>query len=232
MPKYIKIEGMFEQDGRFAQKNTYKGYFEVEDEIYTVKTANAGELRTQYMVGGQKDGYDKEQLIRPSLGGIQRLRDGGMGSVFFRKLVNKEMTFPLSYGFEVGVDGWRGSLNGEWVPIDIQGEATASGSKAVATFSEVTRHDAAEYEEAKKTVEEAKEVLSGDLPYIMEVTRDAYEQNKETIKRVAEAGIFDKKTREYRMERKAEQKQKKASKLNSRFGGQTKADEKEDYTPF
>jgi hypothetical protein len=218
MPRYIKIEGVYELHGEVAPENTYKGYFEVGSKAYTVKYENGEKRVTQYIVGGQKDGWDEKGLMRPSLGGLQKLNDG-TGSFFFCKLANSESAAPLFYEFGIGKDGWKNKrLNGEWVYLDRRGKAVDYSNKAVATFSEVTRKNEAEYEEAQKTVTEAKEILQNGLPYIMKSVKDIYEQMEGTSKIIA--GV-DEEPWEYKVRREMDRKQ--AGKL-SRCVGQMGAD--------
>jgi hypothetical protein len=198
MPKYISVKGTFEQNGETAPTNNYKGYFEVEDETYMLQS-DMGELAIQYFVGGQQDGYDRAKLVRPSMGGIQRLKNG-TGSIFFLKLVNKDEMAAVNYGFNIERDGWEGKpLDGEWCPMDMGRELFQHGGKAVATFDEVTKENEEEFGKAQEMVELSKNMLAREdyFPLQMEYEKRSFEKNQENIKQIAKVGVLDKETGKY-----------------------------------
>ena len=111
---YYRMEGRFAQRGKFDPNNTFKGFIELENEIYE-RTDKRRTTDTQFFKGIQYDDGDKMLRPRLILGAIESHADFSNGKLMsFHKFVNNPIMTPLTYGLGLNKD--KKTWSGSWMP--------------------------------------------------------------------------------------------------------------------
>ena len=101
-------------------QNTFEGGFELEDEVFEHETRENGKIKTQFFVGGQKDGGDKLGKVRAILGKVQKNEDNER-NINYVKLVNDNSASILFFDLDFADDSTpnKKTLDGSWAPMHI-----------------------------------------------------------------------------------------------------------------
>ena len=176
MSKYFEMQGQFAQNGVILPNNRFKGFIEMENEIYSYDSGNGyGKVNVQHFKGIQIDHYDKAQKSRLVLGALQFGEKIGQ-TMHFKKLVNDRRMTPLVYGLEQDESG---KYIGVWMP-----ELTMFASEEIAEltkFIELTPEQVKEMKIVEFLAKGFADTEFSTMPPQMQVMVESYEQTKKII---------------------------------------------------